>query len=89
MGTPTCNEHGEQAETFVCQHIVRTVQDGRPRGFFWSSDDASEYPDAWCSECNERLRVAGWQWTPDVISLASVQLLCAGCYARAKALNVA
>ena len=37
-----CCEHGEQEETFVCQHIVETLKDKKPRGFWWSSEQARE-----------------------------------------------
>lgn len=75
-----CAEHGEQPETFVCQHIVETLHDERPRGFHWSAESTQPYPDAWCSACNERLRSADWEWTDDTLAFARVRLLCAGCY---------
>lgn len=34
-----CGEHGEQQATFVCQHIVMTIRDHVPRGFFWATGD--------------------------------------------------
>ena len=82
-----CKEHGPQPETFVCQHVVETLRDGRARGFHWSSADGSDYPDAWCSECNEQHRAASLEWTPEVAALAGIQLLCAVCYERAKSIN--
>ena len=86
--TVTCQAHGEQPETFVCQHIVQTLDDGVPRGFFWARDADADRPDAWCSECNARVAVCAGEWTDDVLELAKVSLLCGRCYDRAKSINV-
>ena len=83
----TCAEHGPQPETFVCQHIVDTLRDKIARGFFWAADSDTERPDAWCADC-ERLVHAAGDWTPAVLEVAHVQLLCALCYDDAKALNI-
>jgi hypothetical protein len=82
-----CDRHGLQEETFVCQHIVASLRDGLPRGFYWPRDSDQNRPDAWCSECNERLLQADWEWTPPTIEAAGVRLLCGRCYDDAKALN--
>jgi len=31
-----CDEHDTQPETFVCQHVVQSLRDRIPRGFFWA-----------------------------------------------------
>jgi hypothetical protein len=82
-----CERHGLQEETFVCQHIVTSLQDREPRGFHWPGESNQRRPDAWCSECNERLRQAGWEWTSEAERQANIQLLCGGCYDDAKGLN--
>ncbi len=87
--TPTlCASHGPQPETFVCGHIAESLKTGHPVGFFWSSEDTSEFPDAWCSECNGRLAASGWEWTPETESLAHIKLMCGRCYVQARELNL-
>jgi hypothetical protein len=81
-----CERHGPQPETFVCQHIVQTLRDRRPVGFYWSTESQSARPDAWCSACNERVDAAGGEWTPEAEAAAGVSVLCATCYDEAKAL---
>jgi hypothetical protein len=82
-----CERHGLQDETFVCQHVVSSLHDRAPRGFHWSQGSDQHRPDAWCSECNERLRQGGWEWTRETEQAAGVRLLCGACYDEAKALN--
>jgi hypothetical protein len=82
-----CNRQGEQDETFVCQHVVLSLVDRIPRGFFWASDSDQQRPDAWCADCNERVAASGGDWTPEVLQHVHVRLLCAGCYDEAKILN--
>lgn len=86
MNTVECERHGPQPETFVCQHIVQTLRDRKPRGFFWA-DTPDPRPDAWCTECNDRVQRAGGQWTPEAERAAKIKLLCGSCYDEAKALN--
>ena len=87
MPTVECERHGEQQETFVCQHIVQSLVDGRGRGFFWSTATSeNQRPDAWCSECNHTLELAG-EWTPEAERKAGVKLLCGACYDEVKRLN--
>jgi hypothetical protein len=82
-----CAEHGSQPETFVCDHILQTLRDRRPRGFIFDPDSDQEYPDAWCRECDEMLHASGGEWTDELGTAAHVRLLCARCYLAAKALN--
>jgi hypothetical protein len=83
-----CPIHGEQPETFVCQHVVQTLRDGVPRGFFWANNTNETRPDAWCSDCNSRVATSAGEWTPEAEALAGVRLICAACYDRAKAINL-
>jgi hypothetical protein len=85
--TVICGEHGEQPRTYVCDHIVQTLRDRRPRGFFFDADSDQEYPDAWCGQCDEMLHAAGGEWTEELGTTAHVRLLCARCYLTAKAIN--
>lgn len=82
-----CRRHGPQEETFVCEHVVQSLRDGRPRGFYWSDRVETARGDAWCSTCNEALQAAGGEWTAETEKLANVKLLCGACYDEAKRLN--
>lgn len=87
MPKVTCSEHGQQEETFVCQHIVQGLEENMPYGFWWARDTKPR-PDAWCTMCNELVAKAGGEWTEDVLAIAQIKLLCAVCYDRAKAMNI-
>jgi hypothetical protein len=65
MKAVECPEHGAQPATYVCQHLLQTLRDSKPRGFF-CANDGSEYPDAWCHECEQMLVAAGGEWTEDL-----------------------
>ncbi|GDY26276.1 hypothetical protein AHAT_21660 [Agarivorans sp. Toyoura001] len=75
-----CSIHGLQQETFVCQHIVQTVKDGVPRGFWWANDPDNQRPNAWCSACEMKVQETGGEWTEESESFAGVSLLCGACY---------
>ena len=85
--TVKCQEHGEQETAFVCQHIVEGLRQRRSVGFFWSRDDDSRYPDAWCSECQERLSKTGGEWIGEAAERLGAKILCGKCYEQAKALT--
>ena len=86
MRVVTCDEHGEQQPTFVCQHIVQTIRDKQPRGF-WTADSDQQFPNAWCTECEGRVQAAGCEWTDEVESYLRVTMVCAACYEQARRLN--
>jgi hypothetical protein len=88
MSKVTCSEHGTQDETFVCQHIVRGLEENVPYGFWWAGDSDQLRPNAWCTMCNELVAKADGTWTEEVLAIAQVTLLCAACYDRAKAMNL-
>ncbi len=88
MPTVKCSIHGEQEETFVCQHIVQSLEENTPYGFWWASDSNQARPDAWCTYCNELLAKAGGEWTDEILAITQVKLLCAICYDHAKAMNL-
>jgi hypothetical protein len=83
-----CEVHGDQQATFVCQHIVRSLREDRPYGFFWAEDPESARPDAWCTACNEQVASTGGDWTEESEAFAGVTLICGACYDRAKAMNL-
>jgi hypothetical protein len=83
--TTSCPAHGTQTTTFVCQHIATSLCTGVAVGFFWSGEDPSQRPDAWCEAC-ERRRDAAGGWTPEVQAFLGVKILCGVCYDGAKAM---
>ena len=85
--TVTCSEHGEQGAAFVCQHIVQSLRDGRPRGFFHPPDGGDE-PNAWCRACDEAVAKAGGEWNDESEGFAQVTLVCRACYERAQRMNL-
>lgn len=82
-----CNEHGVQQATFVCQHVIQSLRDNIPRGF-WSAEESPENPrpDSWCTECEELVNSVG-EWNDETEAFAGVTLLCGACYDRAKEMN--
>ena len=82
-----CAIHGPQERTYVCQHIVETLRDGQPRGFYYGGDDPNGRGDAWCTACDEMLRAAGGEWHEAIEERAGIRLLCGVCYDEAKRVN--
>ncbi len=85
--TIDCDTHGRQHEAFVCQHIANSSITRRAVGFHWSSGGDSYWPDAWCSECNDRLIRSAGEWVGDAEDRLGAKLLCAACYEVAAELN--
>jgi hypothetical protein len=84
-GTVRCTTHGMQQETFVCQHIVQGMASRKRVGFFWTGDDPDNArPDAWCYECEERVRATGGEWVGEAESHLGAKVLCGACYDLAK-----
>ena len=79
-----CETHGECEETFVCNHLV-----GETAGLGFNRNEPSEensFPDAWCDDC-ELIRAAHNGWNEESEKLATILLLCSGCYERARIRN--
>jgi hypothetical protein len=82
-----CATHGEDQATYVCRHIVESLDTGNAVGFHWPADSGgNSRPDAWCWECNEVCRSEGGEWTEAALQFVQVTVLCGGCYDRAKAI---
>lgn len=83
-GKVQCDTHGESDKTYVCTHLL-----GEETGLGFNRDEPSEdnpFPDAWCDNC-ELIRAAHGGWDEESEKLASISLLCAGCYERAHVRN--
>jgi hypothetical protein len=86
--TVDCPQHGHQQETFVCQHIVKGFAERRRVGFFWTREDPENpHPDAWCAECEERVRSSGGEWTGEAEAQLKAKVLCGACYDAAKSIS--
>jgi hypothetical protein len=80
-----CETHGPQPQTLVCQHIIDGLIDRRRVGFFWTTaDPGNPNPDAWCSACEERVKVTGGEWIGEALEELQPKVLCACCYELAK-----
>ena len=89
MATVHCDKHGDQDETFVCQHIVQGLSEGVSYGFWWANNPGDPRPNAWCSMCNDLVANTNGEWTDEILEVAKVSLLCGACYDQAKDMNVA
>jgi hypothetical protein len=76
-----CEVHGPQQKAYVCEHIVQTLHDGKPRGLCWSNDNG------WCSACEDLRISSGGDWTDDLMRKIGVTLVCSGCFNEAKRIN--
>lgn len=85
--TVECAEHGTRQATYVCQHLVQSLADLQPRGFWWADDPGNPYPHPWCSLCEEKVRSTNGEWTDESEAFAGVTLLCDQCYDVARELN--
>ena len=86
--TVYCKEHGEQEETFVCQHIAQGLSENIPYGFWWANDPSNPRPNAWCTLCNDLVSKENGEWTEEILEIAKVKLLCGCCYDVAKRMNI-
>lgn len=80
-----CNTHGATSPAFVCQHVADGLSSRVRVGFFFASEDPNNpYPDAWCAQCDERLRLAGGEWEGEAEEQLGARLMCGHCYLTAK-----
>jgi hypothetical protein len=84
----TCASHGPQPAAFVCQHVARATARGERAGFHCRAADAPDArPDAWCDDCDARVRTAGGRWIGQASAELGVTLVCGLCYDKARSLN--
>ena len=86
MKRVACPVHGDQRRTFVCKHIVESLQDRRPRGFFWAEEDGEDEC-VWCAECENRRVAGGGDWSDELTDEMDIALLCGSCFDTAKRIN--
>ena len=82
--TANCQIHGRQGIGLVCTHVAHAIDSGADVGFFWGDDVDTARPDAWCRDCEIKLRAlngaSSEQWFLD----GDFKILCAGCWDEAK-----
>lgn len=89
MKKTTCRFHGEQQQTLVCQHIVEGLRNQTRVGFFWTiGNPDNPRPDAYCSECEIRVRETAGEWVGEALDKLKPQVLCGVCYDAAKQLHM-
>ena len=79
-GLVNCATHGAAERTRVCEHVVASLLDHQPRGFWWVLD-GGQYQ-ALCTAC-ENMSENEWVRACDSLE----QPLCLGCYLNAAELN--
>jgi hypothetical protein len=89
MDTVECPTHGTAPEAFVCQHVASGLLQRERVGFFWTVDDPDNpHPDAWCLECEQRVRLTEGEWTGEALELLRPKLMCGRCYEVAKTFHM-
>jgi len=84
-----CDTHGLQQETWVCQRVAQGLFERNRVGFFWSAESPDNpRPDAWCFDCNERVKVKGGEWIGEALEQLAPKCLCGACYDLAKAFHI-
>src|SRR5678815_1640582 len=85
----TCTTHGVQPRALVCQHIVQGLRDRARVGFYWAAEDpADPRPDAWCRECEQRVRLTNGEWVGQALEQLQPKVLCGVCYDAARTFNL-
>lgn len=89
MITVHCEKHGLEQQTWVCQHIADDLRDRKRVGFFWTVHDKDNpHPDAWCSDCECRVRTTGDEWIGEAADHLQPKMMCEFCYDIAKVFHM-
>ena len=80
-----CGKHGRGELVFICDHTLKSLRDGAPRGLYqWLDENGNVC--AWCEECNARAEASGSG--PDRVPLKfNIETLCAKCFEPIRQLN--
>ncbi len=86
--TVNCRVHGRQSTNYACQHVVQSLNNGIPQGFWWSASSGNDArPVAWCNACEAEVNEFG-EWNETYQATANIMPLCEKCYELAKAMNI-
>jgi len=84
-----CDTHGQADETFVCHHVIDGLVRKERVGFFWTAEDPDNpHPDAWCAECEERVKLTDGEWEGEALEHLKPKILCGECYEVAKTFHM-
>jgi hypothetical protein len=84
-----CAVHGKQTRTYVCQHVYEGLVARKRVGFFWTAENPGDpRPDAYCRECEVRVRNTGGEWIGDALENLQPKVLCGSCYDLAKSFHM-
>lgn len=81
--TFTCEGHGRQPATIVCDHLAESQPDDEPIGFHWSCD--AEGLAANCDACEKHADDDGF--LPDDYVLENFVMICRQCFVELAAVN--
>ena len=79
-----CERHGVQGIGLVCTHVAHAIDSGALVGFFWGDDTDTARPDAWCAECDRKLRALNGASSEQWFVEADFKILCAACWDEAQ-----
>jgi hypothetical protein len=82
----TCDEHNESRASFVCAHLLLTLEDGVPRGAIWQRDEDG-CVNAYCGACDAMLEAGGGAWTAELEARADIKMICEKCFERVLSIN--
>jgi len=89
MSNIDCPIHGQNAEAFVCQHIVTGLLEHERLGFFWTGGQPENpHPDAWCVNCENRRLEQNGEWEGEAVKQLEAKIMCGSCYEVAKTFHL-
>ena len=81
----SCSQHGDGDAVFVCEHLLKSLNDKHVRGLFqWF--DANGNVCAWCNECAALAEASGSGPNRTPLQF-KVESLCEKCFDPVRALN--
>ena len=66
------------------EHVAHAIDSDAPVGFFWGDDTDTARPDAWCAECDRKLRALNGASCEQWFVEAEFKILCAACWDEAR-----
>jgi len=73
-----CGIHGKLPVAFICEHLLRDLQDGSQSGFDWSSDENGSI-NGYCDICEALFSRHNWDWDKIPESEYSIKVVCEQC----------
>lgn len=87
-GSVRCDEHGSQPKAYICQHLLSSMYDRRPRGIVVCDTDPEDgSTSAYCWGCQSMLEQGGGEWTDEMSDRLGVKIICAECLRKCIEIN--